>query len=168
MRLTTPRKAQTSSGKTRAHESARAQPQLHPEKNSTRTRPLQRDSNALVIFGHFHVTNDIARRRAAPRNPWHHSRPPTAAFVSRQSQARPHDLFDNPAETSVPLISRFHGRFSSKSQCQKNVSFSCACDDLCSSQNRSKILPMCPNYRFATLCDRLSRFRTHSSCRCTR
>lgn len=61
----TPRKAQASSGKTRAHESARTQPQLHPEKNSTRTRPLQRDSRTLVIFSCSNVINDINPRRAA-------------------------------------------------------------------------------------------------------
>ena len=61
----TPRKAQASSGKTRAHESARAQPQLHPEKNSTRTRPLQLASRTLVIFSRSNVINDIILRRTA-------------------------------------------------------------------------------------------------------
>lgn len=64
----TPRKAQASSGKLRqaqAHESARAQPQLHPEKNSTRTRPLQWSSCTLVIFSCSNVINDIILRRTA-------------------------------------------------------------------------------------------------------
>lgn len=68
MCLMTPRKAQVSSGKLRqaqAHESARAQPQLHPEKNSTRTHPLQWSSCTLVIFSCSNVINDINPRRAA-------------------------------------------------------------------------------------------------------
>lgn len=65
MCLMTPRKAQASSGKTRAHESARTQPQLHLEKNSTRTRPLQWSSCMLVIFSCSNVINDIILRRTA-------------------------------------------------------------------------------------------------------
>ena len=63
-----PNDATQGSGKLRqaqAHESARAQPQLHPEKNSTRTRPLQWSSCTLVIFSCSNVINDIILRRTA-------------------------------------------------------------------------------------------------------
>lgn len=53
-------KTQAKLGRTREQE-----PQLHPEKNSTRTRPLQRGSCSLVIFSRFDVINDIDPRRAA-------------------------------------------------------------------------------------------------------
>ena len=63
-----PNDATQGSGKlrqARAHESARTQPQLHPEKNSTRTRPLQWSSCMLVIFSCSNVINDIILRRTA-------------------------------------------------------------------------------------------------------
>lgn len=55
-----------------------------------------------------------------------------------------------------------------RGECPKSISFSCVCDDLDSFRDKRKTLPTCPNCRYAMLCDRLSRFQTHSSCRCTR
>lgn len=164
----TPRKAQASSGKlghTRAQEPSPSFTRRRIPQEPVRFNETLMHSSFSVIFM-SQTTSPVGERHRATHGTTLGRRPP---HLSRDNHRR--GLTTSLITLPKPafLSSRVSTAASpARANVKKNVSFSCACDDLCSSQNRSKILPMCPNYRFATLCDRLSRFRTHSSCRCTR